>query len=77
MARAPRAMVFVLWAVAHGPRAVRRAGFFSAAGFFSLIFSLEWWWRGWVGPHTFFVFICCKVLARCYNLGSTTERIER
>jgi hypothetical protein len=35
-ARAPRAVVFVLWAVAHGPRAVRRAGFFSAAAFFPI-----------------------------------------
>jgi hypothetical protein len=28
-ARAPRAVVFVLWALAHGPRAVRPAGFFA------------------------------------------------
>jgi hypothetical protein len=35
--------------------------------FFSLIFSLEWWWRGWVGPLIFFCFICCKVLALWYN----------
>jgi len=29
-----------------------------------------------VGPLIFFLVFCCKVLARCYNLGSTTERIE-
>ena len=40
-ARAPRAMVFVLWAVAHGPRAVRPAGFFALLPvLFFLIFSL-------------------------------------
>ena len=34
-------MVFVLWAVAHGPGAVRRPGFFSLLPvLFSLIFSL-------------------------------------
>jgi hypothetical protein len=54
--------------MAHGPRAVRPAGFFSLLPvLFSLIFSLVRWWRGWVGPLIFFCFICCKVLAQCYN----------
>jgi len=60
--------------MARGPLGPR--GFPLCCRLFSLIFSLERWWRGWAGPHTFFVFICCKVLARWYNLISTTERIE-
>jgi hypothetical protein len=45
-------------------------------------FSLVRWWRGWAGPHTFFVFICCKLLARWYNsitesAGSVQPRKDR
>jgi hypothetical protein len=43
---------------------------------FSLIFSLEWWWRGWVGPLIFFCFICCKLLAQCYNSSSLRKDRE-
>jgi hypothetical protein len=44
--------------------------------FFSLIFSLDWWWRGWAGPLIFFCFICCKLLARWYTVGSLRKDRE-
>jgi hypothetical protein len=48
-----------------------RGVFLSAAGFVFFDFFPYWWWRGWVGPLIFFVFICCKLLARWYTVGST------
>jgi hypothetical protein len=53
--RGPWFLFFGPWPMARGPLGPR--GFSLCCLFCFLIFSLVRWWRGWVGPLIFFVFV--------------------
>jgi hypothetical protein len=70
-------VVFVLWAVAHGPRAVRRAGFFSAAGFVFFDFFPLMVVAGVGGPADLFLFYLLQSAGAVVYCVLNLERIER
>jgi hypothetical protein len=47
--------------------------FFLQPVLFSLIFSLEGWWRGWVGPLIFFVLF----VAKCWRGGILCAQLRK
>jgi hypothetical protein len=64
-------VVFVLWALAHGPRAVRPAVFFSAAGFLLFDFFPLMVVAGVGGPADLFLFYLLQVAGAVVYCGLT------